>query len=143
VKQVPASTAARPAFRGAPGAPAAGDTLWRLLRDYENTSRDEITAIRAQDFETVATLQSLKALLFAGIEDRARELGIDSGHAEYRKRLEKIAEGERANHAFMKTLLDRNAAERKSLNSARARVRALQHSYVSVRPQERSFSARG
>ena len=121
-----------------------GDAFWRLLADYESTSRDETTAIRGQDFETVAEVQTLKSLLFAALEDCARDLGIDRRDASFHERLEKIAVGERANQAFVKQLLARNAAERRTLDTARSRLRGLLHSYVALKaPCGGSFFARG
>jgi hypothetical protein len=118
--------------------------FWRLLADYERISSDETTAIRGEDFETAATIQALKAVLFAALEDGGRDLGIDRRHASFEARLEKIAAGERANEAFVKKLLARNAAERRTLETARSRLRGLLHAYVAVKvPGIGSFFARG
>ena len=118
--------------------------FWRLLADYERISRDETTAIRGEDFETAAGIQAIKALLFATLEDSGRELGIDRRQASFHARLEKIADDERANQAFVKQLLARNAAERRTLDTARSRLRGLLHSYVSIQaPGGGSFFARG
>lgn len=127
---------------GGPAAPAAA--FWRLLADYERISRDETTAIRGEDFETAAGIQALKAVLFATIEDSGRDLGIDRRQASFHARLEKIATAERANQAFVKQLLARNLAERRSLDTARSRLRGLLHSYVSITPRGGgSFFAEG
>ena len=118
--------------------------FWRLLGDYERISHDETAAIRAEDFETAATIQTLKATLFAALENGGRELGINRSEASFDERLEKIADAERANEAFVKQLLDLNAAERKTLDTARARLRGLLNSYVSIKPPGGgSFFARG
>ena len=122
--------------------PAAA--FWRLLGDYERISRDETTAIRGEDFDTAATIQALKAVLFATLENTGRDLGIDRRQTSFHERLEKIASGERANQAFVKQLLARNIAERKSLDTARSRLRGLLHSYVSITPRNGgSFFAQG
>ena len=124
------------------GAQAAA--FWRLLADYERISLDETAAIRAEDFETAAGIQVLKATLLAALQDRGRELGIDRRQAPFHERLEKIADGERANEAFVRQLLARNAAERRTLLTARTRLRGLLHSYATVRPAGGiSFFARG
>lgn len=118
--------------------------FWRLLADYERISRDETTAIRAEDFETAARIQELKATLFAAIQDGGRELGMDRREASFAERLEKIADGERANEAFVRQLLARNATERRKLLAARARLRGLQHSYAPASPSGgTAFLARG
>lgn len=118
--------------------------FWRLLSDYESSSRDETTALRAQDFETVATIQALKAVILAAMEQSGREIGIDRRQASLHERLEKIAAGERANHAFVTELLTGNSAERITLKAARSRLRALLHSYVLLDPPSGgSFLARG
>ena len=76
--------------------------------------------------------------------ENGRILGIDRRHTDFHERLEAIASGERANEFFVKQLLARNAAERKSLDAARLRLRGLQHSYVSAKPADSgSFFARG
>lgn len=125
-------------------AAGSGAAFWRLLADYERISRDETTAIRGEDFETVATIQALKAVLFATLEGSGRDLGIDRREASFHARLEKIAAAERANQAFVKQLLARNAAERRTLDTARSRLRDLLHSYVSIKaPSGGSFFARG
>lgn len=132
----------KPVPEGRPAAPAAA--FWRLLADYERISRDETTAIRGEDFETAAAIQALKAVLFATLEDTGRDLGIDRRQPSFHERLEKIAVGERANQAFVKQLLARNTAERKSLDTARSRLRGLLHSYVSIIPHGGgSFFAQG
>ena len=110
----------KPASDGKHAAPAAA--FWRLLGDYERISRDETTAIRGEDFETAATIQALKAVLFATLENTGRDLGIDRRQASFDERLEKIASGERANQAFVKQLLARNIADRKTLEIGRAHV---------------------
>ena len=104
--------------------------FWRHLADYERISRDETTAIRAEDFETAASIQELKATLFDALHEGGRELGMDRREASFHERLEKIADGERANETFVRQLLARNAAERRTLLTARARLRGLQHSYA-------------
>lgn len=127
---------------GKPAAPAAA--FWRLLADYERISRDETTAIRGEDFETAAAIQALKAVLFSTLEDNGRDLGIDRRQSSLHERLEKIATGERANLDFLKQLLARNAAEKRSLDASRSRLRGLLHSYVSLAPHGGgSFFAEG
>ena len=111
-----------------------GDAFWRLLGDYEDISGNETAALREQDFGTLAAIHALKAEIFAAMEASSRQLGIDRQEASLRDRLEKIAAGERSNHDFITRLLAANAAERKALNAARTRMRALQHSYVSQEP---------
>ena len=123
---------------------APADAFWRLLGEYERISRDETTAIRGEDFETAANIQALKAVLFVTLEDTGRDLGIDRRQASFHERLEKIASGERANQVFVKQLLARNIAERRSLDTARSRLRGLLHSYVSILPHGGgSFFAEG
>lgn len=129
------------AQRTEPG--ATSRAFWRLLADYETVSRDETTALRAQDFETAGDIQALKAVIFAALEECGRALGIDRREASLHQRLEKIAAGERANHVFVGQLLAGNAAERKALNAARTRLRSLLHSYVSLDSAGGSFLARG
>ena len=127
---------------GKRAAPAVA--FWRLLGDYERISRDETTAIRGEDFETAGTIQALKAVLFATLENTGRDLGIDRRQPSFHERLEKIASGERANQAFVKDLIARNIAERRSLDTARSRLRGLLHSYVSIAPRAGgSFFAEG
>ena len=152
MKPVPDGAHAAPAFartrigRVTRGETASGSSaaFWRLLADYERISRDETTAIRGEDFETAATIQALKALLLATLEDSGRSLGIDRREASFHARLEKIAAAARANQLFVKQLLARNAAERRTLDTARSRLRGLLHSYVSTKaPGSGSFFARG
>lgn len=127
---------------GGQAAPAAA--FWRLLADYERISHDETIAIRGEDFETAATIQALKEVLFATLENNGRDLGIDRRQASIHERLEKIAVGERANLEFVRQLLARNTAERRSLDTARSRLRGLLHSYVSLIPHGGgSFFAQG
>lgn len=125
-------------------AAAVPAAFWRILADYERISHDETAAIQAEDFETAETIQVLKATLFAALANGGRELGIDRSEASFHARLEKIAAGERTNQAFVKQLLARNAAERKTLDTARTRLRGLLHSYVPIKPLGGgSFFARG
>jgi len=128
------------------GGPAkvSNAAFWRLLAEYERISRDETVAIRSEDFETAATIQALKALLFLTLESSGRDLGIDRRQASFHARLEKIADAERANQTFVKQLLAQNAAERRTLDTARSRLRGLLHSYVSLQvPSGGSFFAQG
>lgn len=118
--------------------------FWRLLGDYERICNDETAALRAEDFESAATIQALKATLLAGLQEKGRELGIDRSDSSFRERLEAIASSEQANEAFVAKLLTRNATERISLDAARIRLRGLRHSYASYKPVgSGSFFARG
>ena len=121
---------------------ASHAAFWRLLADYERSSHDETAALRAEDFESAESIQSLKATLLSALQENGGELGIDRRHASLDARHEKIASGERANEAFVKELLARNAAERRALDTARTRLRGLQHSYV-PHTATGSFFARG
>ncbi len=123
---------------------ASASAFWRLLGDYERTCNDETVALRAEDFQSAETIQILKATLFAALQESSRELGIDRSHPAFHERLEAIASGERANEVFVQHLLASNVAEQKSLHAALARLRWLQHSYASARPEgSGSFFARG
>ncbi len=123
---------------------ASASAFWRLLGDYERICNDESVALRAEDFESAATAQTLKATLLAALQESGRELGIDRRHSALDERLEAIASGERANDAFVKQLLAHNAADQKSLHAALTRLRGLQHSYAPARaPGSGSFFARG
>lgn len=124
--------------------PTSASAFWRLLGDYERICNDETVALRAEDFQSAATIQTLKATLFAALQENGRELGIDRRQSTFHERLEAIASGERANDAFIEQLLTRNAAEQKSVHAALTRLRGLQHSYAPARPAESgSFFARG
>ena len=109
--------------------------FWRLLGDYEDLSGCETAALCGEDFVTVAAIQALKAVIFAAMDESCSKSGIDRREASIRQRLEKIADGERSNHAYITRLLATNAAERRAISSARVRLRALQHSYVSMDPR--------
>ena len=123
---------------------ASESAFWRLLGDYERTCEDETVALHAEDFQVAETIQILKATLLAALQEGGRVLGIDRSHPAFHERLEAIASGERANEVFVQGLLARNVAEQKSLHTALARLRGLQHSYVSARPAgSGSFFARG
>jgi len=108
--------------------------FWRLLGDYEDLSGCETAALCGEDFATVAAVQALKAVIFAAMDESCRKAGIDRSEASLVRRVEKIADSERSNHAYITRLLATNAAQRRALNSARARLRSLQHSYVSMQP---------
>lgn len=104
----------------------------RLLADYEGLCRDENTALRAEDFDSLAGIQALKSEVFKALEKSGRDAGVDPTHPPLRERFEKLAAGERANSAFLSQLLAGNVAERKSLGAARMRLRAFLHSYVAT-----------
>ena len=109
--------------------------FWRLLGDYEDLSGCETAALCGEDFTTVAAIQALKAAIFAAMDESCGKSGMDRREASLLERLEKIAAGERANHAYITRLLATNAAERRAINSARVRLRSLQQSYVSMAPR--------
>jgi hypothetical protein len=125
----------KPAQRKAGKVPGGASDFWRLLGDYEDLSTCETAALCGEDFTTVASIQAMKAVIFTAMDDSCHQSGVDRREPSIRQRLEKIAEGERSNHAFITRRLATNAAERRALNSARARLRSLQHSYVSVEPR--------
>lgn len=116
-------------------AKAPGTAFWRLLGDYEDLSGCETAALYGEDFATVAAIQALKAVIFAALDESCRKAGIDRREDSILRRVEKIADGERSNHAYISRLLAENAAERRAVNSARSRLRSLQHSYVSIEPR--------
>lgn len=125
----------KPAPRKAGKIPATAAAFWRLLGDYEDLSVCETAALCGEDFATVTSIQALKAVIFAAMEEACDKSGLDCHEPAIHQRLEKIADGERSNHAFITRLIDTNSAERRALNSARVRLRSLQHSYVTLEPR--------
>ena len=111
-----------------------GAAFWRLLGDYEDLSHSETAALHGEDFTALAAIQSLKAAVFAAMDELCRSHGIDRSETALLARMQKIAAGEVANLAFITQRLAANAAERRALSTARARLRSLQHSYVSHGP---------
>ena len=121
-----------------------GAAFWRLLGDYEDLSRSETAALHGEDFASLVAIQSLKSAVFAAMDESCRRHGINRSESALLARMEKIAAGETANLTFLTQRLAANAAERRALSSARARLRSLQHSYVSLEPRQRcSFLALG
>lgn len=123
----------KPAQRRAGKGPDAA--FWRLLGDYEDLSGCETAALYEEDFVTAAAIQALKVVIFAAMDESCSKSGIDRREASILERMEKIADGERSNHAYIARLLAANTAERRAINSARVRLRSLQHSYVTIEPR--------
>lgn len=118
-------------------------TFWRLLRDYERLTRDETTALSNRDFTAVASVESLKPVLFAALREIGAALGFDRRDPGLRARLELLATHERANLALIGKLLAQATSERQTLNAASLRLRGLEHSYATGGVRAESFFAQG
>ncbi len=115
--------------------------FWRLLAEYERLTRDESFSLKSEDFAEVDALQNCKDTVLEKLEALAGEAGLDRRNAELARRIDVLIEIERQNEKRVGAMIARDAAQTRSMDAARLRLRRLGNIYVREKSELGAFSA--